>query len=167
MPYKQVNPTVDYTVRSLCVKAYPLHKKGCPNLGKKAGCPPHCPTIEEVLDFSKPIYVVWNVFPIGEHSVRMLELHPHWSDRQCYCCLYWQPKARKQLKQEIVQALRGIVSSSALKVVPNPEGAGINVTATMESVGVQLEWPPKEWACQVALIGSPKKKCSKSTLNPI
>jgi 3D (Asp-Asp-Asp) domain-containing protein len=30
---------------------------------------------------------------------------------------------------------------------------GVNVTETLKNAGVILEWPPKQWACQVALAG--------------
>jgi hypothetical protein len=32
-----------------------------------------------------------------------------------------------------------------------PEAMGVNVTATMKEIGIQLEWPPKRWAHQVAM----------------
>jgi len=33
---------------------------------------------------------------------------------------------------------------------------GVDVTATMRSAGVELEWPPRKIAYQVYLVGVPK-----------
>jgi hypothetical protein len=34
-----------------------------------------------------------------------------------------------------------------------PEAQGVNVTRTLSDAGFELEWPPRERACQVALVG--------------
>jgi len=94
MPSAIVVPVVDLSVRGLCPKPYPLHARGCPNFGKKAGCPPQCGTISKVLDLSAPVWAIWNVFDFGGHVAKMRVAHPDWSGRQLACCLYWQPKAR-------------------------------------------------------------------------
>ena len=38
-----------------------------------------------------------------------------------------------------------------------PEGAGVNITTTMKSIGIDLEWPPKRYAYQVVLAGKKNK----------
>jgi predicted metal-binding protein len=148
-----VIPVVDPAVRRLCYKAYPNHPKGCPNFDKKDGCPPGAPDIRDTLDFEKPIYAVWNKFPFGDHVRKMLACHPDWSHRQLECCLYWQGTARKQLREHINTALAELGPAT---VVKTPEAQGVNVTETMKKIGIELEWPPKEWAYQVALIGTPR-----------
>jgi hypothetical protein len=45
-----------------------------------------------------------------------------------------------------------------LIAVTCPEACGVDVTATMASIGVALEWPPVSTAYQVALVGSPGRK---------
>jgi hypothetical protein len=35
-----------------------------------------------------------------------------------------------------------------------PEALGLNVTATMRMIGIDLEWPPREFTYQVALAGA-------------
>jgi len=151
MPWEIVEPVVDRSVRGLCVKPYPLHKKGCPNFGKKAGCPPQCPTIDQVLDLSKPVWVIWNVFPFGAHVEKLRAKYPHWSQRQLACCLYWQPRARKQLR-EVIREFAW--KHGGLKLVGNPEAAGVNLTATMAKAGHDLEWPPKTVSYQVVMAGT-------------
>jgi len=152
MSYAKLNELIiDPKVRGLCVKPYPNHKKGCPNYAKKKGCPPMCPVISETLDLSQPVYAIWNTFPIGEHVERMKAKHPDWTERQLYCCLYWQPKARKQLRQlvdEFCFAMR-----QSFTIVACPEAQGVNLTETMKGVGVELEWPPRINARQIVIAG--------------
>lgn len=149
---KEVNPLIDYSVRGLCVKEYPGHPKGCPNYNKKTGCPPKVQKYDVLYDISKPVYAIVNQFDFGEHVERMSKLHPGWSERQCECCLYWQPKARNQLLVGIRQFLRDHPEYIG-NVEPCPEAMGIEITKTLIPVGIELEWPPKKFTYQVALAG--------------
>ena len=163
MPFARVVPVVDPKVRGLCVKPYPRHPRGCPNFGSKAGCPPLAPQLADYFDLSQPTYAVWNDFPIGEHVRAMQVAHPTWSDAQLYCCLYWQPRARTQLKIEVMQFTKWWTCQpdnydQVVEVNRCPEAMGLDVTATMKSIGVVLEWPPRELAVQVALAGTLKRK---------
>jgi len=106
--------------------------------------------LADVLDLGRPVYVVWTTFAIGDHARRMKAKHPGWSDRQAYCCLYWQGGARKRLREKLRLALYETNSSRSTFC---PEANGVNVTATMASLGIVLDWPPLEVAYQVALIG--------------
>jgi hypothetical protein len=76
--------------------------------------------------------------------------HPTWSQRQLECCLYWQGKARKQLRLRVEAFLKNNGSKAVLYC---PEACGVDITETMRSIGVELEWPPKIYTYQVALIG--------------
>lgn len=148
-----VIPVIDMSVRGLCCKPYPGHKKGCPNYGKKKGCPPEAPKYDDVYDISKPVYAIINKFDLCAHISRMKEVHPEWTERQLRCCLYWQPTARKQL----LQIIKEFYSSNAgYKIESCPEAMGVDVTETLKSAGIILEWPPEKWVCQVALAGTPK-----------
>lgn len=159
--YKQIAPIIDNSVRELCTKPYPGHLKGCPNHGKRPSCPPQAPLLKDILILHPdvPIYIVWNKFPLWEHVAKLKYKHPDWSDRQLYCCLYWQGKARKQLREEVQDVLiakRNIIGmpfGPPLIGLSCPEAQGVNVTATMKAAGVNLEWPPREFAYQVALVG--------------
>ena len=153
MPYKIVEPVIDYTVRSLCIRPYPNHPKGCPNYQKRTSCPPHCNIIKDVLKLNHIIVVVWNVFDFASHCQRMREKHPHWSERQVECCLYWQQGARKQLENEIDTFLNTKIFLHP-RIIRTPEARGVNVTETMKSIGEILEWPPKTKTYQVALVGT-------------
>src|SRR5512145_2473878 len=138
MPSAQVVPVVTRRMRALCVQPYPLHPKGCPKYGKCDSCPPKIRFLEDYFDMSQPLWAIWNVYPIGEHVQKMRATHPDWSERQLSCVLYWQPTARKQLEAEIASFKR---AHPELAVTRCPEAMGLNVTETLASVGIVLEWP--------------------------
>ncbi len=150
----RVEPVHNIHVRGLCKKPYPNHPKGCPNYHKKLGCPPQALLLYDVIDPAEPVWAVFNIFDFGAHVVKMKERHPGWSDRQAACCLYWQGTARKQLRLKIEAFL---ADKPGLVAITCPEACGVDVTATMEKIGEQLEWPPEMKTYQVALIGTPKR----------
>lgn len=137
-------------VRNLCIRPYYNHRKGCPNYGKKNTCPPKAPFWSEVYHLGATVFVIWNCFDFAGHIQRMKQKHPNWSQRQLECCLYWQPKARKALR-EIINKFREKYPKYV--ITESPEAMGINVTATMRQIGIELEWPPKTKTYQIALAG--------------
>ena len=141
-------------VRAACMKPYPNHPHGCPNYGKRASCPPQAPILDHTFDLSKPIYAIVNIFPLGEHRRRMAAKHPDWSERQLICCLYWQPKARRQLMDRILDWQAKREDGHRWHPVLCPEAQGVNLTRTLSNAGFDLEWPPQERVCQVALLGA-------------
>ncbi len=153
MPYLKVKPIIDKNVISLCIRSYYNHLKGCPNFGKNDRCPPKAGYIENNVDLSKQIYAIYNVFNFSEHIKNMLEKHPSWSKRQVECCLYWQGKARKQLKKEVKKFL---IEFPNYKIIDTPEAQGVNVTQTMKNVGIILQFPPKTITYQIVLAGDTK-----------
>ncbi len=148
MPFTQLPSVVlDASVRGVCRRPYAGHPKGCPNFGKRAACPPEAPRFEDRFDLAE-VWAIWNAFDFGSHCARMRERHPEWSQRQVECCLYWQGTARKQLEAEIGQFNW---EHPPFSVTRCPEAMGVNITASMRLVGVELEWPPQTVAIQVAL----------------
>ena len=150
MNWAIVDLVIDLSVRNLCFKPYPNHRRGCPNYKKKPGCPPQAPMISDVLDITQPVWAVWNVFDFASHCKKMKAAHPGWSKRQIECCLYWQPRARKQLKG-IIEEFSG--THKGLRFISCPEACGVNVTKTMCSVGQILEWPPFTKTYQIIIAG--------------
>jgi predicted metal-binding protein len=149
---KQVNPVIDYSVRELCTKPYPDHEAGCPNYGKKKGCPPEAPMYDEVYNIEKPVFVIANQFDFKGHVEKMRQKHPEWSKRQLECCLYWQNTARAQLTEGVNEFLK--THPEYLNGVELcPEAMGVNITETMAKAGIQLEWPPVNKVFKVALVG--------------
>lgn len=148
---------------NLCVTPYELHPKGCPNFNKKKGCPPNSVEFFEFFDETKPIFIVWSVFDLGAHVQKMRRQHPEWSERQLYCCLYWQGRARRFLRDTIEEYQTQFpLLGETLSIRPDsrgavstcPEAMGLNVTATMRNLGEILEWPVKTKVYHVAVIGS-------------
>ncbi|NIP51479.1 MAG: hypothetical protein GWN94_10560 [Phycisphaerae bacterium] len=166
MSWTIVEPVVDLSVRFLCLKKYPGHPQGCPNYEKKEGCPPCAPAIVDLIDLDLPVWAIWNEFDFKGHCRKMRKLYPHWSKRRIECCLYWQPKARKQLKKTIERFHAWYLFRAANEkksvfepyVITNPEGAGVNVTETMKSIGIELQWPPMTKTYQIVLAGTAVKE---------
>lgn len=154
MPWKEVEPVMlECDPATLCSKRYHGHTRGCPNFGKRASCPPQAVIWTPEFMAAYHWYAIWNVFPFGEHVQRMKAKHPEWSARQLANCLYWQGTARAQLTKIIAEfhewtAQRGCGPYVVSRI---PEAHGVNVTATMLKLGVELDWPPQTHAYQVAL----------------
>lgn len=148
---------IDSSVRGLCQKPYPNHPKGCPNFDKRPFCPPRCPFFEDVFDMSKDFWVVWTPFNFAAHILRMRKKHPEWSQRQLECCLYWQGTANKGLREAVSDIEYYLEGTGNWRTTYCPEAMGMNVTATMKNLGVDLEWPPQEVVRKVAIIGVRKK----------
>lgn len=150
------NVVVDYSVRELCYHPYPNHPKGCPNYGKHGSCPPKCPRIEDWFDISEGFWVVWIIFDFAAHRRNMRRKHPEWSQRQIDCCLYWQGRANKMLREEVADVKYYLEGRGDWHVSFCPEAMGVNVTATMKNLDVELEWPPETIVYKVAIIGVKK-----------
>ena len=82
-------------------------------------------------------------------------LHSGWTKRQLECCLYWQGSARKQLRNKI-EMFSGMYPD--YRVIICPEAPGVDITSTMKSIGIILEWPPVNYTYQIALAGIPLDK---------
>jgi len=151
----RVYPVMQPEMTKLCRRVYPGHPRGCPNYGIKPGCPPTAPMYDSVYnlrDLERPVIAIINWFDLTQHVARMRERHPDWSERQLYCCLYWQKGARRDLKREVDEFLE---TRPAYRAEFTPEAMGVNVTATLKAAGIVLEWPPRKRAAQVALAGIP------------
>lgn len=152
---ENITPVIDYKTRKVCLLPYSGHPDGCPNFGKKKTCPPKAPMFKDYFDLSKPFYLIINRFNFREHINKMKNKHPEWSDRQTRCCLYWQSSARKYLKIAIKDFLK---THPEYHVTTTPEAMGVDVTKTLKSVGINLEWPPENFTYQVALAGIKRKE---------
>jgi predicted metal-binding protein len=148
--YKEIIPIINYNVISLCKQPYHNHNKGCPNWNKKIGCPPNTKMFDKIYDMSKPIYVIYNIFNLKEHTNNLKLKYPNWTEYQLKCCLYWQPKARKQLSEEIIKFKKEFPNYTIDKC---PEAEGIDLTATMKTININLEWPVENYTYQIAIAG--------------
>jgi hypothetical protein len=148
-----VTPVIERRVRSYCRLPYPGHPRGCPNLGKRAICPPKAPMFDKIIDTSKPIYCIYYKFDLKSHVEKMRARHPDWSDRKIRCCLYWQGTARKQLKLKCDYFLQDYPDYLILTC---PEGNGVDIDATVKQIGIELQWPATDYAYKIALAGVPR-----------
>lgn len=148
----EVTPSLDPRIQGLCRTPYPRHPKGCPNYGRKPGCPPGVPMFDSLYDCSQPVFAVVSSFDLGGHARAMMKRHPQWSEAQLYCLLYWQPRARKTHRKEVAEFLETV---NGYVSIPVPEAYGVNVTETLRRVGIDLEWPPRSVARQVSLVAIP------------
>lgn len=129
-------------IQGICKTPYHGHPRGCPNLGRKEGCPP-VPLIDKILDLNQDVYVVYTKFAVGDFAEKMRQNHPEWKNpRQWYNPRYWQPKARKFQRIEEQKAVNKLNLTLILK---SPEAHGVNLTKLMNAIGINLNWawPPK------------------------
>jgi len=142
---------IDLRAREWCKMSYPNHPKGCPNYGQRDACPPQAPIWNNVMQ--KPYILVAVNFNLQEWANKMKEKHSNWSDRQCRCCLYWQGKVRKILKEECKKI---ISKNSKLVVSYCPEAMGVHVFETCYKVGIKLHKNPQDIVWKIAILGIPK-----------
>ena len=142
-----------------CLLPYPNHKGGCPNYGRK-GCPPGAGSIGDLVDLSQPIYLVAAAFNLEYQAEKMRKKYPHWTDRQCRCCLYWQGKVRAHLRRA-ARAAMGFLGCDAY--VYCPEGYGVNVFVTARLAGLKLDKTRRiKIDHHVALIGTKKESTTET-----
>ena len=137
--------------RSMCIRPYHNHPKGCPNFGKKEGCPPNIPMFDQVYDLTKPIYLIINEFNLLEHVNSIKKIHPDWSSYQLYNSRYWQGKSVSINKK---------VSYAWLNAHPNlvltnwVENMGVDLIKTLRQVNIDLIFNEKlEIARRISCVG--------------
>jgi len=154
MPIIQINPKIiEYSqkIQTYCFKKGGSFRKGCPNYGKKQGCPPNQPLINKIFDFDKPIYLIYTNFDVKEIAERMAQKHPEWTEKQCYNSRYWQQTARNLHEKEIEKFLE---KNKQVIVKKSPEAHGVNIHSLMwQATKIKLEWPPRNLTRLVSLAG--------------
>ena len=123
-------------IQDFCKLPYLGHKNGCPNYGQRFYCPPTVGLIDNYIDITKPMFLVIEEFDLQAHINRMQIKHPHWSDRQSRCVLYWQKGVRNKLLPKIKLTME-ILKLSAYTVLP--EAMGVQVYSTCYHSGLKLE----------------------------
>lgn len=133
-----------------CKLPYPDHTNGCPNFGKREDCPPT--KIILTNEISEPFYFIGVKFDLEEHAKKMKERNPEWTDRQCRCVLYWQPKVRKVLKD----TCENFIKNKNLVYYTCPEALGLNLFTTCAKHGIKLDHNPQKIVWKIAIVGKPK-----------
>lgn len=137
---------LDLKARAWCKLPYPGHPKGCPNYGKRPACPPQAPLFGSLVE--PPFFLVAVKFNLADWARRLKMRHPGWSDRQARCCLYWQGKVRKRLREECEK-----LASGGDVILYSPEANGVHVFKTCGTVGIKLERNPQTTVWKIAIIG--------------
>ena len=133
----------------MCLKTGGSFRNGCPNYGKKSGCPPR-KLFDEDYDMSRDIYLIVSNFDLTEHTQRIRTRHPTWTEKAVYNPRYWQATARKLHEREIEAFTKEHPGYSTERT---PEGAGINVDLLCQNHGIELEWPPRKLTRIVSVGG--------------
>lgn len=151
----QIDPQdleISVKYQHMCLVRGGSFRLGCPNYGKKKGCPPRA-LISEVFDFEKPLYLICSDINLEDRVKSIRESHPDWSEKAVYNPRYWQPGARKEHEREIISFLKNYKNQY---VERTPEGAGVNVDALCRRYGIKLEWPPRKITRIVSIAGMRK-----------
>jgi len=137
--------------RSMCIRPYHNHPKGCPNFGKKEGCPPNIPMFDQVYDINKPIYLIINEFNLLEHVNNMKKTHPDWSNYQLYNSRYWQGKSISVNKKV---SYAWINEHSNLVLTNWVENMGVDLVKTLKQSDIDLVFKEKlEIARRISCAG--------------
>lgn len=151
-------------VQDFCKLPYPDHPKGCPNYnnGKREDCPPRTMLIDKVIDLDKPLFLVASPFDLKAHVERrrrrMKLRNANWSERQLRNLLYWQNTAIKQHRERVRRVLDMIAGDLKFIEIDKPEAHGVNLNVMLIGLhgAPKLEWPPKDVAWRISLIGVKK-----------
>jgi len=141
---------IQMETRKWCTLPYPGHANGCPNYNKRDTCPPNAPVLWKYFNLAKPVAFVIVKFNLGEHIIRMYKKHPHWSYRQAKCCLYWQGKVRKILREDTKAFMKNRYYN---QFTDCPEAMGVNVLRTCNVLGVPIKRNPVDFVYKVCMIG--------------
>jgi hypothetical protein len=80
----------------------------------------------------------------------MKQIHPKWSDRQCRCLLYWQPRVRAQLSSMCMR-FQSAHPGSVFTLVP--EAMGVHVIRTAQTLHVPIVTRLRRTVFKVGLVG--------------
>lgn len=120
-----------------CTQPYYNHKRGCPNFGKKEGCPPRSKHITEIYNISS-LHMLVMRFSFGQYIKKKRINHPEWSNRALANQRHWQAHLRSQLVNQWEIQEKYLYPNFELEM--DPEAHGVNVVATLGSYGIQLDW---------------------------
>lgn len=145
--FVQIDPKVvviDKTFMGMCKLPFYGHPRGCPNYGKKEGCPPSKFVESDIFDFNQDLFVIYTPFNVGIFAERMKQTHLEWAKfpRQWYNPRRWQPSARALHRDDLDEFHKA--TDLSYYEDNSPEARGVNVSSLMNSIGIPLnwQWPP-------------------------
>lgn len=126
---------------------------GCPNYGKKEGCPPNSKKIDEFIDLTQKYWFIIVEFDIGAHERKQKIKHPHWSIKQCRNSRHWQGTIHKQLREESNR----LCGSYNRVFTLCPEAMGVHAIKTAKNIGIPIKSRPKNYIYKISLVGYSKE----------
>lgn len=132
--------------RQACRQPYRDHPRGCPKYGHHPDCPPQAPRFDDL--YEGQVRVVACRFDFAAFLRWRRSLRPDWTERALRNPRHWQ----KHLAAALDRHLDGLRLEPNEEVVLNPEAQGIDVDATCGAAGLELQWPPRDVVCRVAMI---------------
>ena len=136
-------------VRKWCLLPYPGHPHGYPMYGKRTGCPPIAPMLDELVE--PPFYLVIREFDLEAQEKQMRARHPEWSRKQCRNPRYWQQGLMRDLIREAEEFAAWNLPKSMILV--RPEAHGVNLFSTCRIHGITIEKDPQRVVKKMVLIG--------------
>jgi hypothetical protein len=135
-----------------CTLPYPNHIAGCPNFGKRQDCPPEAPYFLDI--YRSRAFVAFLCFDFEKYLEIKKQIHPDWTDKALRNPRHWQDHLRMVLKKSVADTLK-MSELSDYEAVYNPEAMSVNVHATCQAVGLELEWPPQKKMHRLAFLAKP------------
>lgn len=136
--------------RGLCVTPYHNHPRGCPNYGKKIGCPPNIEMFDQYYDISKDIFAIITFYDIAGHLEKQKIKHPDWTKFQLANSRHWQEADRKIHKLAIAEFNKMYPD---FVVTTWPEALGVNLKETLKQINIELKFPTTETVNRTSLAG--------------
>ena len=131
----------------MCCLPYPKHPRGCPKFGKCQACPPKAQRFSELYS-PESIQIAVVIFDFAAYLRLRREQHPDWTERAIRNPRHWQGHLAAELRRRVSEMSLG----SGERPDFNPEAIGVDVTDTCARAGLDLEWPPVNKVCRVAII---------------
>jgi hypothetical protein len=164
IPVKELAETEN--TKNWCFLPYHNHAKGCPNAcGRCWGASGRRKMVmlSDVIDFDKPIYIVYNEFNLDKHVMEMRTNHPDWTEPQLRNSRYWQEASRSALRKRIKEFLSLITPKPDLIV--DGENMGVNLYKTCLLHGLKLDPISKMKICRHMVIIGYRKNGRKIPSN--
>ena len=148
--YKDV--CITYQPRCMCIRPYKNHPEGCPNFGKKPGCPPNVPMYDQIFDKKTEKFAIVTKYNLAEYYRQRRERRPDLAEGQIRNSRCWQPTTKKENDIAIGEFFQENPEMSNYVATRFLECMGVDVIGTMRNVGLKLTFPVEDIVYRVAFV---------------
>lgn len=151
-----VKPVIDVKlIAPLCRHPYHGHPKGC-----KYGC--RKKFYYDVVDPDQDIFALYFSMDLRPLYEKMQQEHPEWTIWQVRNIRYWTA-TKKRLQRDLFREFIEVKGINWARVLNrNPDRInytfGIHYDATMEQIGIDLQWPPEPFPLTIEFVGRPVRE---------